>query len=208
MKKVIAIAIDDEFTSFDMQGGDLITFGAVEILDDFTLGREFYGECKATNSMYFTEKAQEIHGISYFKAMTFPEPKETMLRFLQWLHGRMDCFQIPIAYHGSWDFDKKWIEKTMTDAGLQGSFHKAFFPGKEHDINVLKLCRKNLKHLPAPVPSHDSNGKKVAHYGLRNVADFYGLELQHHNALSDAKVTAHIYCNIMNKKDIWTGELF
>jgi len=207
MKEVIALSIDDEFTSFDMIGGDLITFGAVEIYSDYTLGREFYGECKATNAKYFTEKAEEIHGISYFKAMTFPEPKETMIRFLQWLHPLMDQFQLPIAYHGSWDFDKKWIENTMKDHMLLGSFHKAFYSNKDNDINVLKLARKNLKHLPEPDPSHDKNGKKIAHYGLANIAKFYGLKLEHHNALSDAKVTAQIYCKIMKGENVWTGEL-
>ena len=43
MKKVIGISIDDEFTNFDMIGGDLISIGLVEVYDDYTLGRDYQG---------------------------------------------------------------------------------------------------------------------------------------------------------------------
>lgn len=199
-----ALAIDTEFTHFDMIGGDLLSLAAVEVLEDFTLGREFQAFCKPFGTKYFSEKAEEVHGISYFKAQTFPEPKESMIKFLQWLAPLMDEFPLRTIYWGSWNFDLRWIENTMRDNELLGSFHKAFNHDKDSHINALKMARHCLKHIPIP-PGED--GKK-GQYKLDNIARFYELEHDHHEALSDARVTGQAYCKMMKKEKIWTGELF
>ena len=204
MKKVIGIAIDDEFTNFDMIGGDLISIGLVEVYEDYTLGRWYQGFCRPRSTKYFSEKAQEVHGISYFKAQGFPLPRQTMIEILQWLIPLIDQFPLSSIYWGSWNFDLKWLETTMEREGLGSSFYKAFKIAKDDHINVLKMARKNLKHIPETI---DENGKKST-YSLGNVARFYGMEVDHHNSIWDAKATAEIYCKIMKKENVWTGDLF
>lgn len=203
MRKLIALAIDDEFTHFDMVGGDLISIGLVEVYEDLSLGREFQGFCKPRSTRYFSEKAQAVHGISYFKAQTFPEARETMIDLIQWLAPLMDQFPLITLYYGSWNFDLKWLETTMERCGLKQSFAKAFDGRKESHINVLKMVRHFLKTIP---DTKDENGKTITHT-LGNVADFYGMEKDHHNSIWDARATAQIYGKIKRGEKVWTGEL-
>lgn len=207
MTKVLALAIDAEFTSFDMIGGDLITFGVTLVLDDLTLGASFYGEVRPRSTKYFTAKAQEVHGISYFKASQFPSSKETILRFMNWLMPIIGEFPLRTIYWGSWNFDLKWIENTFERAGCSSSFKKAFNLNKDSHINAFKLAKEKLKHINDNFVI-DQNGKEVnKKYSLDNVARFYGYEFNHHNAMDDAKTTAKVFIDLMNEKNTWTGKL-
>lgn len=197
-----ALAIDCEFTNFDMIGGDLLSLGVVEILNDFTLGRELQVFCRPTNTKYFSDKAQDVHGISYFKAQTFPDPKESMIKLLHFIAPYKDLFPLKTVFWGSWDFDTKWIESTMRKVDLYSSFTKAFRVGKGDNINALNMARQKLKHVQS------NDGTTKGQYSLSNVAEFYQLEHNHHDALSDARVTAQIYCKMMRGENVWTGELF
>lgn len=209
MKKVSLLSIDCEFTSFDMMGGDLLSVAFVEILEDLTLGREWQGYLRPRGTKYFTESAREIHGISYFKAETFPERRKTIIDMLNWLESIYDYLPAGVAYFGSWNFDLKWVEYTMDDVGLRNSFNKAFKINKDDHFNVFKECKNKLKHIQAPRGSFDSEkSKEKGRYKLDNIAKFYGLDHNHHDSLSDARVTAQIYCNLMNNDNTWTGELF
>lgn len=205
MTKLRALSIDAEFTSFDMYGGDMIALGVVEILDDLTLGREHVMYFRPTGPKYFTEKAREVHGISYFKASQFPEAKHSCIEFLKWLEPLMDQFPLPVAFYGSWDFDRKWIEMTMQKNDMQSSYWKAF--GGCEKINVYKMAKDKLRHMPLPKAATEDESKK-GQYKLDNVAKFYKIPHSHHEALSDARANAQIYINIIKGIDTWTGELF
>lgn len=205
MTKLRALSIDAEFTSFDMLGGDMIALGVVEILDDLTLGREAVFYFRPTGTKYFTEKAREIHKISYFKASQFPEPKQSLIAFTKWLEPRIQEFPLAVAFWGSWDFDRKWIETTMQKNEMISSYYKAF--GSCEKINVLKMAKHSLKHVPIPKAATEAEGKK-GQYKLDNVAKFYKIPHSHHEALSDARANAQIYINIEKGIDIYTGELF
>lgn len=209
MKKVIKLSIDCEFTSFDMFGGDLISVAFVEILEDLTLGREWQGFLRPRGTKYFTERAREVHGISYFKAETFPERRKTIIDMLNWLEPIFDYLPISVVYFGSWNFDLRWVEYTMEDVGLRDSYSKAFKIGKEEHFNLYKECKAKLKHIQSPKGKFSSDKEKEkGRYKLDNIARFYGLEHNHHDALSDARVTAQAYCKIMKNENTWTGELF
>lgn len=206
-KKVIALSIDAEFTAFDMIGGDMISLGCVEILEDYTLGREWSGKFRPRSQKYFTEGAREVHGISYFKALEFPEPRKTLIELLHWLAPIKDQFHMPVAHWGSWNFDLKWVEHTFQREDLISSYYKAFRYDKEFNINVYQMARKMLKHIPIP-PGKDEKESKKGQYKLDNVCRFLDIELDHHEALSDARGCALVYCSLMKKENVWTGELF
>lgn len=207
MNKVKCLSIDAEFTSFDMHGGDMISLAIVEVLDDLTLGREWQGFLKPRGEKYFTEGARQIHGISYFKALTFPERRDTMIDMLHFLSPLQDQFRLPVAFYGSWDFDLRWIDYTMTDTDLASSFHKAFQSNKEFNFNVLQMTRKNYKNMPM-APGKDEKEQKKGQYRLDNVCRFLGIDLNHHDSLSDARACAQILIKILKGENVWTGELF
>ena len=207
MNKLHALSIDAEFTSFDMIGGDLISFAVIEIMDDFSLGREWQGYFKPRSAIYFTDKAQAVHGISYFKALKFPEPRTSIIELLQWLKPIMEEFPVSTVYWGSWNFDLKWLENTSEQVDLKKSYMKAFKQGKENHINALRMAQDKLKHIPLPNGQLSEKDSKKGQYKLDNVARFYELDHNHHDSLSDARVTAQIYCKMMKGEKIWTGEL-
>lgn len=208
-KKVKLLSIDAEFSSFDMVGGDLLSLGVVEILEDNTLGRKGEWFFRPRSAMYFTEGARKVHGISYFKAETFPERRESIVSFLKWMAPLMDQFPMKTAYWGSWNFDLRWINYTMTDLEMADSFKKAFCQVKESHFNVLHAAKKKLKHIEAPLGKFNTEKEKEkGKYTLSNVAKFYGIEFDHHNALSDAIATAKIYIKLEENENVWTGELF
>ncbi len=188
---VIAVACDVETTSFDKIGGDILSCALVEVLEDYTLGREALFHSRPRSSKYFSSGAQEIHGISYWKAQEFPEPKETSIDILNWLAPLQSIFPLQMIYHANGGFDFKWLESHFRKDDLQGSFYKAF--DENRLISTLKLSRQNLKNLP--------------NHKLSTVAKHYNLNLNHHEALSDTRVCAQIYCKIMKGEDIWTGRL-
>ena len=170
----------------------MIALGVVEILEDLTLGREAVFYFRPTGTKYFTEKAREVHGISYFKASQFPTAEHSCVEFLNWLKPLVDQFPLPVAFFGSWDFDRKWIEMTMQKNNMQTSYWKAF--GGCEKINVLKMAKKKL----AMLDKHD----------LKIVCKHYDIPLDHHEALSDARGCAQVYINLEKNINTWTGELF
>ena len=191
-KKVIALACDGETTSFDKIGGDLIKWAFVEIYDDYTLGRQKDWSLRPYSTKYFTEGAQEIHGITYWQAQSFPRRVDSLISMLNWLTPLKDQFQIPLVYHANANFDFKWLEATFMKEEMQGSFSKVFHA----DLNesTLKMARKYLKQYKS--------------HKLNICADHYNIELKHHDALSDTLACAKIWCNMKQGIDVFTGELF
>lgn len=208
-KEVKIISIDAEFTSFDMMGGDLISFGAVEILEDYTLGRRASWNLRPRSAKYFTEASREVHGISYFKAETFPERKDSCMSILEWLKPLEAKLPLETAYFGTWNFDLRWLKYTMDECGLGGSFGKAFKQDKEDHFSVLNEAKRKLKHIQDPIGIFESESQKSkGKYKLDNVCRFYNIDLNHHEVLSDALANAEIYCRLMKNENTWTGELF
>lgn len=198
-KEILGLSIDCEFTGFDMMGCDLLSIGAVEIYKDLTLGREFQAYLRPESSKYFTDDSVKVHGISYFKALTFPNRRESLIAFMHWLKPLMNSFKLKTLFWGSWGFDLRWIETTMRKEDLVDSFYKAF--DTENNINVYSLAKDKLKHI-------DSEDGEKGKYKLSNVARYYDIDLNHHEALSDARACAQIYIKLMNNEKTWTGELF
>ena len=196
---VIALATDTEYTSFDRVGGDLLAKAFVEILENYTLGREAVFYAKPRSSKYFTEEAVVIHGISYFRAVGLPDPAMSCLKALTWLPKR----PIPLVYHGNGDSDRKWLLAHYDKCNLRSHIEKIF---PEEGISTLKLARENIKHIQEP-KLKNRKGELITKYSLPNIAQHYNLKLKHHDPLSDARVCAQIYCNIMKGEGVWDGKI-
>ena len=191
-KKVIAVAGDTEFTHFDKIAGDILDIGLVEILEDYTLGREFQTFSRPTSPKFFTQAAQEVHGISYFKAMTFPERRDSCMAVMNWLKPRLEQFPLAFVYHGQGGLDHKWMQEHFRKEDLVNSWYKVF---PEHLVeSTLTMARKKLKHLD--------------NHKLKTVTEYYNSPIiDAHTALPDARGCAIIYCKMMLGEGVWTGEL-
>lgn len=190
--KPIAIACDVETTGFDREGCDVLSMAFVEILEDYTLGREIQCFSKPYSTKYYSAKAQEKHKISYWKAMEFPEPKEGCLKVLNWLKPHMDLFPFQFINHANGKFDHKWIESHFRKQDLHWSIYKAF--SEDNVVSTIRLARDHIMGL--------------TNYKLETIAKHLGIPLIAHNALSDARACALTYCHIMKMKKAGSGELF
>lgn len=190
-KKVHAIVCDLEYTCFDKISGDVICVGLVEVLEDFTIGRykAFYSRPRSVK--YFTDKANEVHKISFFKAMYFPRPRKNCIEILHWLAPLKDQFRIPLVFHSNGQSDWRWMESHFEKEGLVNSIRKVFCD--ELNVSTLKMARENLVHLE--------------NHKLETICEHYNFDLDAHEVLSDALGCAHIYIKMMKKEDIWTGRL-
>jgi len=190
MSFVRAIACDVETTHFDKMGGDVIKAAFVEILDNYTLGREVEFSLKPQSSKYYSTEAEKIHGISYWQASQFPERIDTIKEICDWFLPIQDLFQLPMVYHAQGKFDYDWVRLTFMKERVEASFHKIF---NDQPISTVNLAKKKLKQLP--------------NHKLNTVAAHYEIGLDHHQALSDARACALIYCKIMTGEDLYTGTL-
>lgn len=190
-KKVHAIVCDLEYTCFDKISGDVICVGLVEVLEDLTIGRyeAFYSRPRSVK--YFSDGANEIHGISFFKAMYFPKPFDNCLQILKWLEPLKDQFRIPLIFHSNGQSDWRWLQSHFEKEGLKTSIQKAF--ADDLNISTLKMARENLVHLE--------------NHKLGTICEYYDFDLDAHEVLSDALGCAHIYIKMKKKENIWTGRL-
>lgn len=106
---------------------------------------------------------QQVHGISEADLRDAPSLADVWPRLLPYL------YQQPVVAHNS-AFDVSVLEHSLRD----------------HDLPVPPFhCLCSVKLAKAAWP-------ELARHRLNHLADFFGLELQHHDALSDARACAEI----------------
>jgi len=189
MPNVIKIGMDCEFTNFDKYKGDMIALGLVEIFDDYTLGRENVFYLRPESSRFWSDGAEKVHKISYFRASVFPERGETLDAITEWLKGCESDGPIGAVYHGNGNLDPNWLKVTYEKESREYELYS--YLSVNNSESTLKLSREYLKNLDS--------------HKLDEVAKYYDIELKHHDPLSDARACAIIYCNIMQNKGTWTG---
>jgi DNA polymerase III subunit epsilon len=114
--------------------------------------------------------------------------------FFTGLHG-IDAKKVSKAL----SFDKLWkeISEFFTNTEMLVA-HNARF-----DMSVLKACclKYGIKYdMPVNFCTCQASRKKLPELGnhkLSTVADYYGIDLNHHEALSDAKAAALIAMRLM-----------
>ena len=187
------IFFDGEFTGLDPITNQMLTFCAILTDDNLNIIDEFYGEMKpeTINAKTWTIEAQEVHHITKDMAVMFPPAKTTIIRFMKFLkpylkHGHFDfvCHALPEKFYDPRrkqtsfpHIDFHFLEWSFRKLGFGYSFNKAF--RVEQIESTITVRRKATK-------SHRGHGLGV-------VCDELGIELDHHNCISDAKACYEIY---------------
>lgn len=185
------IAIDIESTGFNPHKNDIIQLAAVEILDDLTIGRTFETKLRPVRPQYWTEGAEKIHKITKFEAMRFPERREGIMEFMKWLLPLKPMFQLGFVYHGKNNFDYNFVKAAFVGEILHDSFFKAF-----SDEMVYSTCDLSAEWL------------KLENNKLNTVCKALKIDLNHHEALSDAIACAKIWCALKGREAAYKADLF
>jgi DNA polymerase III epsilon subunit-like protein len=167
------IYLDTEYSSFFSadrnKSGDLLQLSCVAIVDGVEAGR-FDEKCKPLGKNW-NAHAEKVHGISANQAKTFQDPKVLAGKFKKFLESFDTRF---ICAGWNCDGDKKYVERLIADYEMIMDWHLMVKP-KWRD--VLTRAKKRKKSIPT------KNMK------LQTVCDFFGVNIDAHDALSDAIAT-------------------
>lgn len=144
--------------------------------------------CRPGKNDYWSEGAEEHHGIPYHKAIKFQEPRKMLIKFLHFLLPFKSEDNSPIKFvcHAKNKFDLKFTKELFIKEGLITSFDKVF--NDDHYESTIDLAEKY---------------KSVT--GLKNnkldtLTSYFEINHNHHEGLSDALACFQIYKNFKKMK--------
>lgn len=169
------ISCDLETTGLDLNGACWIT-GSFGKLDPKTL--ETVDELELKSRPYhWDEEARRIHRIPHYKAMEFPERKETLDRLIDWLpKDRRFAF---LCHASDSQFDTKIKQKV--NAHFDFAMIKADFIFQERYYDFYKYF--DHKKIISTVTI--ARERKLESAKLDDLCRHFNINLDHHEAKSD-----------------------
>jgi DNA polymerase III epsilon subunit-like protein len=177
--------IDLETTGFSPSKNDVIEVAAIiaKKQNDGTLIRvdQFNEFCSPYHEDRWTIGAEKIHRISKRRAFSEQHPRKLLIKYLHFLKEYKDKDNNPLLYvcHSKNFFDYRHHFNMFLKEGLQDSFNKVF--SLERYESTINLAEKYISATGL------ENSK------LPTLAEYFNVELDHHNALSDANACFEIY---------------
>lgn len=136
-----------------------------------------YVECRPD---LWIPASEEIHGISQERAMNFPPKKEGMRKIFSYLKKYPDtlvCHANYLVFGTRGYFDWQLLRGYCYSINQQEWFYKTFYNYKVESTHTI--AKEKLPELGS--------------YDLKTLANYYGLELNHHEAKSDTEVCRQLY---------------
>lgn len=168
--------LDTEFSSFyssdKKKSGELLQLAVIPVING-VVEKSFNEKCRPLTNVW-NSHAEKVHNIPRHEAMTYQHPKAMAAKLKDFLEG-FDCMFTPAG----WNIrgDKSYLDRLVTDYNLSSQWHRKV---KYKWRDVLIRVQKRKKFFP------------VANLKLGTVSKYFGIELNAHNALSDADVTRQI----------------
>lgn len=181
--KFIFIA-DLETTGFSPVTNDIIELACIvakKINGEYVKINSFCDRCSPVNEKSWTFGAEKIHKIPRHVAFGYQEPRKMLIKLLHFLKmfKHHDNEPLLFVYHGKNKFDFKFLDQAFFKAGLKSSFEKVF--NTDYIESTCEIARKYQSALGL------DNSK------LNTLCDHFGIELDHHKALSDTNATFELY---------------
>lgn len=176
LKSKYRMYIDVETTGFCHWRNDVVSIAIVVTDLDFHVKDEFYETARPSFGRFYTEKSEEIHGFSKSEMMTFQEPRKLCINILKFLLPYKDENNVPNIFvqHALRQFDWLFVETLFRKNELEFSWWKVAAQDRQ-ESTILKGRKAGYKKNK-----------------LNQWADRLGLELNHHDALDDAKMCLEI----------------
>jgi DNA polymerase-3 subunit epsilon len=177
--------VDVETTGFDPIRNDVVSLAMIVTdQDGGTLGT-FYETCRPNFNKFYDPSAEKIHGFSREQLEKFQAPRELCKKPLWFLND----FRTPdqdelLIYHALNYFDWHFLDWIFRKSELEKSLYKMF--NQNCTLSTIEISRKL---------GNEKNNK------LNQWAERLGIELDHHNALSDTMACAKIYFHLTEGKE-------
>lgn len=156
---------------------DMISLGLVIVNEDLNIIDRFYGLCSPWNPKSFNHETSAIHGFSLDYLMTQQSPKSLAVQALTFLNKYRNKERIEymnIYHHSLNRFDFKFFDNFFLKTELEFSFRKMFH--RDFQFSTIEMGRE----------------LGVMDNKLSSWATLLNINLDHHNALSDAEACAII----------------
>lgn len=169
--------IDTEYSSFfsadRAKSGELLQIAVVPVING--VRDEVLCEFMAPLTKVWNVGAEKVHGISRERAESFQHPKDACYSLGDFL-ARHDCVFQVVGHNPSGD--KKYIERLFNDYGLGNNW----FPRIRPDwLCTASIAKKNKSLVP------------VKNHKLETLCKFFKIDINAHDALSDAMATAELF---------------
>jgi len=173
------LSIDTEFTSFysieERKSGELLQVSIIPVIDGvMDMDNAFNEYCRPLTKVW-SKQAEEVHGISRKKAESFQHPEELAKKLSEWIKQYDDVFMC-MGYNCTGD--KRYIERLLYRYRLCQNW---FLRVKTEWKDVKKMVKTRSQYIPRK--SHT----------LSSICDYFKIEIDAHDAISDAKATYMAY---------------
>ena len=185
---------DLETSGFSPMNNDVIQIAGIVAKKDgneIVKIDEFNEFCRPLNPKTWSEEAQiKSHGIKLSEAIKFPHPRKILIKFLHFLLPYKHEENHPLLFvcHAKNHYDFKFLRLAHHKNGLEYSFNKVF------------NCNNYKSTIDMMSKYKDVLG--LENLKLSTIADYYGIELEHHEALSDVNCCFEIFKKIEGKHGV------
>lgn len=189
MKNNYIFVTDIETTGFSPNKNDIIELAGIIVKkegDNLKYIDSFCERCRPYSIDSWTAGAEMIHKIRMDEAFTFQHPRKMLINLLKFLLPYKHDDNLPLLFicHAKNKFDYKFIKNAFLKEGLINSFHKVF--SENNYESTIDLASKYKDVLG------------VDNLKLSTLADYFNVELSHHEAFSDANACLEIYKKLKN----------
>lgn len=189
--------IDFETTGLDPLSEPL-TLGMLLTNEDLDIISEHEIKFRPTG---WSEEAEKIHGISRTTALNFPDPKEGLAKIKEIVpenttiicHSNPNMF-LNNKYLGSYYFDVGVMKILFERHELYHEYFKHFVKSE----STHAMARDYFKGIV-------DRPRKLS---LDSLCDYFGIELKHHNAMSDVWACYKLYKIMQQQQSHMGGLLF
>ena len=140
----------------------MICFGAVIV--EAGLQRTFYAQLKPISEIYIPE-ALAISGFTREQTLKFPEPRDAMQNFEDWLEKNIEGRPIGWSDNNSYDFGFMnyyfWQQLGRNPFGWSSANLGSFYKGMERDLYCTFKHLRETKHTHNPVDDAKGNAEAL-----------------------------------------------
>lgn len=179
--------VDEETSGLRIEDNEILSLAAIKTDKQLSIldSKTFYFRPECWKPHY--DGAVNIHGITRAHSISFPDKKKSMQEFLDWveLPHYFICHSKKENFGKEFSFDFAFLEMQCLDMDLLFRFRGLLGAKSLSTHKIAQTYYSNHK-----VGFNAEKGRPKL--GLSHLCNYFGIELEHHNAESDVRACLEI----------------
>ena len=181
---------DVETTGLDPIRNDVITGTIIATNKKLEKLDEISFKCRPDFNKFYSEKAEEIHGISRDRMSKFPRRLETCIDIMNFLRPFLGRGKNPFIYHANGAFDWNFLSWAFRKEDIGYSLYNIF--DERLLISTIELGKIYKRKHKIPLNTRND---------LKSWSELIKFDLKHHDAKSDTNACFELYKYLVNDLD-------